>query len=707
MAYTISYTDVANKGTITIEDGTINTQTSLSLPGRNTTAYGAVIAENFLHLLENFASVNPPENPSEGQLWYNNESVLTDENSLFIYNGTSWVPAGGLWKQVTQPNEANPGDLWVDTDNEQLYLRTGGGFILVGPSFSEGLATGARADQIVGQDNNLYNVLRIEVSGVTVGLISGADEPFSPKSRLPGFNIINPGFNVINRDTDGDTQSNFKFFGTAEKAENLIVNNSVISAAEFLRSDVTSTTLNPINVQNNLGINYGINGELTVGVEGQAGIIQHNVGGSNIDIRVRNSNLSKTVIRVDSNLRVGINTEAPETALDVVGTIQGSENLLINGTTESTTINNGAVIIRGGTAVKKNLNVGGDSSITGLLTTTNIVPDSTGIRSIGSTTTRFSNIYATTFTGNLVGNVSGTISGRASEANKLADRTTFFMEGDVTTEVPIEFDGSYQDADFDNGTTKDPVTGEEIPLARGELPLQKKFRTRISNDFIAAKDRVVDVADDDLILIDDVAGQEPGLKKVTKEDFLKTIPTTPAGIIVPYGGSVAPPGWLICDGRLRDIDGDEELFEAIRYNFGAQSSVPDQTFRLPDLRGRIALGKDDMGTEGSANRVTADSADILGSGAGSEKKLIQTSDLPDHIHDLQDTSNNQYYAYQNRQDGTDDGLATQDGGLTLQDTGQRIPNSGGIQGYTTQTQFDIMPPTMTLNYIIYRGSTAQ
>ena len=53
MPYTINYTDPANaKGTITIEDGTINRETSLGFPGRNTTAYGAVVAENFLHLLE-------------------------------------------------------------------------------------------------------------------------------------------------------------------------------------------------------------------------------------------------------------------------------------------------------------------------------------------------------------------------------------------------------------------------------------------------------------------------------------------------------------------------------------------------------------------------------------------------------------------------------------------------------------------------------
>ena len=38
MAYTINYADT-NKGTISIEDSTINQSTSLDIPGRNTTSY--------------------------------------------------------------------------------------------------------------------------------------------------------------------------------------------------------------------------------------------------------------------------------------------------------------------------------------------------------------------------------------------------------------------------------------------------------------------------------------------------------------------------------------------------------------------------------------------------------------------------------------------------------------------------------------------
>ena len=47
MAYTVNYTDLSQKGSIVVEDNTVNQQTSLDLPGRNTTAYGTAIAENF------------------------------------------------------------------------------------------------------------------------------------------------------------------------------------------------------------------------------------------------------------------------------------------------------------------------------------------------------------------------------------------------------------------------------------------------------------------------------------------------------------------------------------------------------------------------------------------------------------------------------------------------------------------------------------
>ena len=78
----MSYTIVKSDGQVltTIADGQINTtSTSLGLPGRNYAGYGQVLDTNFTHMLENFASTEPPANPLRGQLWYN-----TNNQTLYV-----------------------------------------------------------------------------------------------------------------------------------------------------------------------------------------------------------------------------------------------------------------------------------------------------------------------------------------------------------------------------------------------------------------------------------------------------------------------------------------------------------------------------------------------------------------------------------------------------------------------------------------------
>lgn len=78
MAYTIVKSD--GQVLTTIADGQINTtSTSLGLPGRNYAGYGQVLDTNFVHMIENFASTEPPENPLRGQLWYN-----TNNSTLYV-----------------------------------------------------------------------------------------------------------------------------------------------------------------------------------------------------------------------------------------------------------------------------------------------------------------------------------------------------------------------------------------------------------------------------------------------------------------------------------------------------------------------------------------------------------------------------------------------------------------------------------------------
>lgn len=68
----------------------------------------------------------------------------------------------------------------------------------------------------------------------------------------------------------------------------------------------------------------------------------------------------------------------------------------------------------------------------------------------------------------------------------------------------------------------------------------------------------------------------------------------PAGVVVPYGGTAAPTGWLSCDGAAVSRTVYAPLFAAIGTTYGVGDG--STTFNLPDLRGRFPLGKAVSGT---------------------------------------------------------------------------------------------------------------
>lgn len=672
MAYQVNFSDSVNKGSIFVEDGTINQETSLGIPGRNSTAYGTVIGENFLHLLENFANDNAPDNPVEGQLWYD---TSIESPQLKLYDGTDWISASGLKKGTTIPDIAasTVGDLWVDTDNAQLYLFTGVSWVLVGPTFSDGLVTGAQPLQILGNDNNIYTVLSIEVRSAQVAIISNSS--FTPAALIPGFSTINPGINLNSNTISG---SNYKFRGIAEKAESLIVGNETVPATEFVRTTATSTTNFPLRIKNNGGLSLGVGNQLTIGVEGEAGIINHNTAGANIDLRVNNNGTATTVIRVDSNTNVGINNEAPEQALDVTGNIQTSGQLLITGTDESTSLSTGSIITQGGAAIAKNLLVGGNLEVTGILTTQNLSPDRDNARNLGNAGQRWASVFANQFVGNLQGNVTGQVSGRAGSADQLTSTTEFRLTGDVSAQS-FEFDGK---------------TGGTV----------KEFRTSIANNFIALKPAIVDIEDTDELLLN--RGSD-GLRKVSIASVLRDIRSiVPVGTIVPFGGNVAPAGWLVCNGNEISKSVYNELFTVIGFNFRDPSLISDSGvsfFALPDMRGRFPLGLDNMGGT-AANRVTSNGATAIGNNLGSENVTIGLENLPEHEHDLRGESGDQYYVIRDIQGAPQDVDAIRYDAPTGNQAGQALPSSGGIKTSSALGEpIDVMNPYLALNYIIYTG----
>jgi hypothetical protein len=83
MSYTIYKTNGLQL--LTLLDGTLDDKYGVKLVGKNYINYGTAQNENFVYLLENFASDTAPLYPLAGQLWYN-----TTANTINCYDGASF-----------------------------------------------------------------------------------------------------------------------------------------------------------------------------------------------------------------------------------------------------------------------------------------------------------------------------------------------------------------------------------------------------------------------------------------------------------------------------------------------------------------------------------------------------------------------------------------------------------------------------------------
>lgn len=92
----------------------------------------------------------------------------------------------------------------------------------------------------------------------------------------------------------------------------------------------------------------------------------------------------------------------------------------------------------------------------------------------------------------------------------------------------------------------------------------------------------------------------------------------PAGSIIQWGGATAPANWLLCDGSAVSRTSYASLFAAVGTVYGAGDG--STTFNLPDLRGRVPVGKNG-GSFGS-----------LGATGGAETVALSISEMPAHDH---------------------------------------------------------------------------
>lgn len=175
----------------------------------------------------------------------------------------------------------------------------------------------------------------------------------------------------------------------------------------------------------------------------------------------------------------------------------------------------------------------------------------------------------------------------------------------------------------------------------------------------------------------------------------------PAGTILPYAGSSAPGGFVLCDGSAISRTTYANLFAILGTTWGAGNGTT--TFNVPDLRGRAPIGA------GTGSGLTART---LGANVGAETaNIAHTHTVTAHNHQVTAPDGVNMGVYGS---GGTVGLAGSSavtgagGGYTLLAASGAQTTTGALytsnaspttdsQGSTTQS---IMQPSAVVTYIV-------
>jgi microcystin-dependent protein len=152
--------------------------------------------------------------------------------------------------------------------------------------------------------------------------------------------------------------------------------------------------------------------------------------------------------------------------------------------------------------------------------------------------------------------------------------------------------------------------------------------------------------------------------------------TMPTGMIVPFGGDVAPSGFLMCDGSEVDRGTYAALFAVIGENYGNGNGV--DTFNLPGSAGRMPQGRD----------AGIPDFDTLGNTGGEKDHQTTENEMPSHSHVVgyaNTSAGTGEYAFSNLRNTA---------AYTLEDNDTTILPEGGDAPHNN------MSPYFVTNYII-------
>ena len=339
MAYTINKTD----GSIvaTVEDGVLDTTTTVSLIGRNFQSYGEPFNENLVKLLENSASSTAPSSPLKGELWYD-----TSGGELKVYNGSDFNPIG-IRSSATAPTASlTTGTLWNDTTNDQLYMYDGSAFDLIGPIFKVG---DGKSGWLVDEENlsagGTANVLSLYQDGTRVAILTATQRSLTTTPSGFASATLQPGLTFYQA---GDSTT-FRLHGTATNALQL----GGRDQSAYLVNDQNQTTSGTFGVLNDTGFTIGADSDATFSIQSNNLVITQNNADEAIQFRINKASTITTALEVTdlANVRVFGDLQV-DGNLVTTGSSSSFENstLILNNDTPADSNDGGGLDIRGSTS---------------------------------------------------------------------------------------------------------------------------------------------------------------------------------------------------------------------------------------------------------------------------------------------------------------------------------------------------------------------
>lgn len=570
MPYTIRFSDPTKFNNITVPDmppGINTVDTSLSLVGRNYPNYGQKIAENFVHLLENFAGPIPPQNPIEGQLWYD----TSDPNNkvLRIMDGSAdaarWPSSNGIYQQGVDPKLSatqglKVGDIWVDTASNQLKIFNSNDWTPIGPSTIGPEKTGPEPTTIKDTNGNDQFVIKNWVNGQVLSILSFVR--FSPRAVINGFSLLRPGINLSTLVFQNQPAPIFN--GTAASAQSLVdTNNNFYATSDFLRKNDQGLIGQVIT-----GLVKFVSPESNTTLTGQGrdGVVINNKSsftdinyvqfykGDNDAIILNNTTNGKIIFKVKGLSALEQVLELSSGSLQLSGNSLVSGKLTIANTLTVSSTETVSVSIAGGANIAKNLNIAGNVSVTGITTITgtllvgsDVTPANNSTQNLGSLTKKFRQVYA-----DILGTTGSVFIGTFNGlARGLQQATEFRIRGQITG-TSVLYNGTSTSATFVTSLTPEAISSQTV------------ITTSSSNL--------------NLLVLNTIDSE---LKQISRDNFLSNV--FPTGMITAYGTNTnIPSGWLLCDGsEYVQIGTYTNLYNLITNTYGTATAG---YFKVPDMR---------------------------------------------------------------------------------------------------------------------------